>query len=96
MFCNILVGANLWHVYHVTEIVQAEEKPVVVSSITVVSAFILLHSVCNLKTTQMNVQRSLIRELMLYEFDLGHNATEATKKNTCAKAEGVVGHSAAT
>ena len=28
----------------------------------------------------MNVQCSLIRELMLYEFELSYNAAEATKK----------------
>ena len=55
-----------------------------VGSIVVVGAlarFILLKSVYNLKTTQMNEQRSLIQELMLYELKLGHKATKATKKN---------------
>ena len=33
----------------------------------------LLHSVCNLKVAQMNMQRCLIREFMLYEFKVSHN-----------------------
>ena len=52
-----------------------------------------LHSMCDLKATQMNVQCNLIRELMLYEFDLTHNTAKATK-NICAKSEGTVYHSA--
>ena len=36
----------------------------------------------DLKAAQMNVQCSLIWELMLYEFKLGNNGTEATK-NIC-------------
>ena len=30
----------------------------------------------------MNVQRSLLRELLLYEFEMGHNAAEETQ-NIC-------------
>ena len=37
-----------------------------------------------------NVQRSLIRELWLYEFELGHNAAEATKNIYCEKTESEV------
>ena len=48
---------------------------------------------CNLKTTQMNVQCSLIRELMIYEIELGHNVTKATKNICCMKDEGAVDHS---
>ena len=40
----------------------------------------LLHSVCDFQVTQMNVQRSLIRELTLYKFELSHDAVEATEK----------------
>ena len=37
----------------------------------------------------MNMQHSLIRELVLYEFEMGHNAAE-TSKNICGmKGEGV-------
>ena len=39
----------------------------------------LLHLVWDLKAAQINVQRSLIHELMLYKFGLGHNTVEATK-----------------
>ena len=33
----------------------------------------------------MNVQHSLIQELMFYELELNHNITEATKNICCAK-----------
>ena len=52
-------------------------------------------SLCDLKAIQMNVQHSLIWELMLSEFALSHNATEATK-NISAKSEGAVDNSTVT
>ena len=39
----------------------------------------LLHSVCDLKAAQMNVQRGQIQEFILYEFKLDHNSAEANK-----------------
>ena len=57
------------HVCHVTEAVQAA----VVIGIVVIGVLThcaLLHTVYDLKASQMNVPRSLIRELMLYEFKL--------------------------
>ncbi len=39
----------------------------------------LLYSVWDLKAAQMKVQRSLIRELMLYVFELGYNFAEPSK-----------------
>ena len=57
--------------------------PGVVDSIVVVGVLthcVLLHSMCSLKATQINMQHSsLIWELMLYEFELHYNVTEATK-----------------
>ena len=41
------------------------------------------------------MQNILIKELMLNEFELGHNAVEATQ-NICAKDEGTIDHSAVT
>ena len=41
----------------------------------------LLHSELNLKAAWVKVQL----ELLLYEFELGHNATKATKNICCAK-----------
>ena len=38
------------------------------------------HSVFDLKIAQMNMQCSLIRKLMLYEFEEGHKVTEAAKR----------------
>ena len=52
----------------------------------------LFHSVCDLKAAQINTQTSLIREFVLYEFELGHYAAEATK-NIC---EDTVDHSTVT
>ena len=40
----------------------------------------------------MNVQHSLIQELMLYEFEMDHNAAEVTKNICCAKSEGAIDH----
>ena len=56
----------------------------------------LLHSVCDLKAIQMNVQRSQNRELILYDFDLDDNATEATKNIGCTKGEGTIDDSRVT
>ena len=55
-------------------------------------------TVCNLKTVQLNIQRHLIWQLILYMFKLCHkNATvEATKIICCAKSEGVIEYSAVT
>ena len=56
----------------------------------------LLHSMCDLKGAQMNVQHRLTQELMLYKFELGQNTTEATKNICFMKSEGSVGHSTET
>ena len=56
----------------------------------------LFPSVCDLKTTKMNVQSSLIRELMFNEFKVGHNSMEGTKNVCCVKVEGKVDHSTIT
>ena len=51
-------------------------------AVGVLTCCAFLHSVCDLKATQMNVQHSLIQELRLFESELGHNAAEVTK-NIC-------------
>ena len=56
----------------------------------------LLHSMCDLKSVQMKVQHTLIRELTLYELELAHNAAEATKNICCVKGEGTVDNSTVT
>ena len=60
-----------------------------VDSIVVVSALTreLLHTMCDLKAAQVNVQRGLIREPWLYGFELSLNNTETTK-NFVQKGEG--------
>ena len=71
--------------YHVTEAVHA-----VVGSIVVVSALTrraLLHSMCDLKAAQMNVQGTRTRNLMLYKFEMSYNAAEATKNICCVEGE---------
>ena len=70
-----------------------------VGSILVVGVLIhcaLLHSVWVLKVAQINVQCSLIQELMFYEFRLDHSITEATKNICGAKGEGAVDYSTIT
>ena len=56
----------------------------------------LTYSVYALKAAQINVQCSLILELMFYKFELGHNATEATKNICHVKGEGTVDQSTIT
>ena len=51
---------------------------------------------CDLKAAEMKVQNSLIQELLLYKFKLGHNATEANKNIYCAKEEDTVDHGTVT
>ena len=91
-FCNILVvHACLQLIYHVTKAVQTT----VVGSIVVVGVlthWALLHCVCDLKVTQMNVQLNLIWKLMIHKFELDHNAAEATKNISDIKSEEAVDH----
>ena len=52
-----------------------------------------LHTVSDLRATQMNVQRCLIRELIPYEFEQGHNSAKSIINVCCTKNEGAVDHS---
>ena len=65
----------------------------IIMALGALTHFTLLHSVCDLKATQMNVQCSLIWELMFKEFKLGQNIVEAIKNMFYAKDEGAVNHS---
>ena len=74
---------------------MTDAVPAVVGSIMVVGVLpccALFHSVCNFKGAQMNMQCSLIHELMLDKFKVGHNAKEATKTICCEKDESTVDH----
>ena len=44
----------------------------------------------------MNMQCSLIWELILHKFKIGHNAAEAIKNNSCVKGKRAVNHSTVT
>ena len=86
-FCYILVvRASFRHVYHMT-------KAVLVVSLTDCA---LTHSVYDLKTAQINVQRCLIREHVLYEFELGNNTEKVTENICCAKGDSAIDHRAVT
>ena len=50
----------------------------------------LLHSVCDFKTTLVNMKHSLIQEF--YKFKLGYNAVKAAKNIYCVKSEGGFDH----
>ena len=63
--------------------------------VSVLTCCALLHAICALKATQMNVKCSLIWELMLYKIKMGHNLAETTK-NIWAKGEGIVDHNKVT
>ena len=47
-------------------------------------------TLCFASVVEMNVQRSILQEPMLYEFELSHNISEPTKNIRCAKGEDAV------
>ena len=63
--------------------------------VVVLPQSVLLHFVCDLKATQMNMQHSLIQEHAL-QIQTGHNVMEATKNVCCVKGEATVDHSTVT
>ena len=74
----IFLSASLWHIYILTKAVQAVEGTYCAWLI------VYWHTVhcftpCDLITTQMNMQHSLIQQLMFYEFKFGHNAAKQSK-----------------
>ena len=82
-FCYILVRATLW-----TNQLKPWSIPAVVDSIMVVGALTRctsIHTMCELKSVQMNVKRCPIRKLAPYKFKLDHNAAKVTKNICCAK-----------
>ena len=44
----------------------------------------------------MNVQHSLIRQFMIYEFEASHRAVEANKNIYCVKGERAIDHNTVT
>ena len=54
------------------------------------TCFVVIHSVYDLKSAQINVKHRLIRELTLYGFEFDHNAVEPIKNICCANGEGTV------
>ena len=52
--------------------------------------YAFLHPKRDFKTPQMDVQCSLIRELMLFAFELGSNPMDPTKSIFCEKGEKAV------
>ena len=82
-----LVHSILWCIYYITKEVKAMGGTEC-GSIMVIGVFIhcaLLHSVCDLKATLINMQPSLIWELILYKIELVHNAMKITKCICCRK-----------
>ena len=70
--------------------------PIVVDSVMLVGVLTccaLLHSVCDLKITQMNMLLRLLWEFMCNKFKQVHNFVEATKTICFVKDEGRVNHS---
>ena len=61
-------------------------------ALAVVGSIMVVVHPCDLKTTQMNMQCSLIQDLMLYEFKLGDNTAGATKNICCVKSQSTVDH----
>ena len=73
--------------------------PTVFGTIVLAAVWIycaLLDSLVDLKAAEMDMECSLIWELMLHKFELGHKAAEATKNICCVKSEGAIDHSIVT
>ena len=68
-FCNISEHTSLCH--------KAVQDALVSSIILVTHA--LLHSMCDLKAAQINMQCSLIQELILYKFKRGLRPQKQSK-----------------
>ena len=58
-------------------------------TVGVLTRCVLLYSVPELKTAQMKVYQNLIWKLLLFEFELGHNAVASTKNICSGKVEGL-------
>ena len=97
--CIIFVCASLQCICCMTKAVQPVVVLHCVDSIVIVGVltrYALLHFMCDFKAAQMNIRHSLIRELMLYNFELGHNTTETTKNICCVKGKSTIDHSTVT
>ena len=78
--------AILLRVYHVSEAVQAAVRCIMVAG--ALTRFAWIHTVYDLKATQMNVSRNLIRELMLYDFLTGANCHRSIQKHLLCERDG--------
>ena len=68
--------------------------PLVVSWLLVRWYFVHWLTLCVIwNPCRWSLQRSLIQKIVIYEFKLGFNVTEATKLICCVKSEDTVGHS---
>ena len=94
---NILLTVSLQRLYYFIEAAQTIENVPDVVEVTCVGSWradtlSIFHFLCDLKDAQINVWRSQIRELMLYEFEFAHNFVEVTENICCVKREGVADH----
>ena len=88
LICNMYITwMKLWKVYTIVDSIEV---------FGVLTCCALLHSMYDLKAAQMNMQCSLIWELMLHKFELGHNASEAAKSFYWTKGERTVDNSTVT
>ena len=69
-FCGILVCASLWCIYCMTEVIQRKVSTILgyIVGVRLLIYCILIHSMCDLKTTQIKKQYSIIHKLMLNKF----------------------------
>ena len=56
----------------------------------------MLYNMCDLKAIEINMQSSLMNNLMFYVFKLGCNTTKATENTFWAKGEGAVDYNTVT
>ena len=84
MYITLLKQFNQWKVLSVIGSIMVDG---------VLTCGGLLHSEFDLKAAQMNMQRSLIQELILEEFERGYDTVEATKNICWSNGEDLVVHS---
>ena len=70
IFGWVKIFAMIWYVLVCGMYIMRLKQFKLLNVVSALTCCALLHSVCNLKATQMNMQHCLIWELVLYKFEL--------------------------
>ena len=82
IFCYMLVCGMRLKQFKLWKVLAVVGSIMVVDVLT---CHALLRSICDLKAAQMNMQHSLIWEIMCFELELNHCTMEATTNICCVK-----------